>query len=531
VTDPRLVEAMSNPDFYPHQPKQVELIQTHISYVFIAGDHVYKVKKAVEFDFLDFTDLEKRRHFCAEELRLNRRLAPNTYLGVVEIVEDDRGNLCLGGEGRQEPFSGAGGRLIDYAVHMRKLPQERMLGKIIAGNDFDPHLLDDIADKLAAFHRNADTGGLIDEIGGPATIRRNHEENFAETEQYVGITIPAWQFQFIKQYIFNFIEDNTDLLNRRVKEHRIRDCHGDLHIEHIVVADEIVIFDCIEFNERFRYEDVAAEVAFLAMDLDYNGYPAHGDRFVRSYIRISKDNDLIKLLNFYKCYYAYVRGKVESLQSHEPEVEPRHREEAENFASHYFDLAYAYAARLENPTLILVTGLMGTGKSVLSAEAAPRLGAEVIRSDVLRKEILRMAPTDRHYVKFGEGIYGDDISGKTYRAAHNRAEALLKSGRSVIIDASYKKRDERIRAADMARRLGAAFLVIECICREEIVRKRLERRVQDPQEASDGRWDIYEAQKNDFDGIDELPQRAHLALDTSLPTEECVRKIIERLRS
>ena len=531
MTAPRLIEAMSNPDFYPHRPERVELVQTHISYVFIAGDYVYKVKKAVEFDFLDFTNLEKRRHFCEEELRLNRRLAPNTYLGVVEIVEDDRGNLRLGGEGRQELLPGGEGGVIDYAVRMRTLPREHMLGKIIARADFDPHVLDAIADKLAAFHRDAETGGLIDEIGGPATIRRNHEENFAETEQYVGITIPAWQFQFIKQYIFKFIEDNMDLLDRRVKEHRIRDCHGDLHIEHIVVADEIIIFDCIEFNERFRYEDVAAEVAFLAMDLDYNGYPAHGDRFVRSYTRISKDKDLIKLLNFYKCYYAYVRGKVDSFQSDEPEVDPRHREEAVNFASHYFDLAYAYAARLEDPTLILITGLMGTGKSVLAAQAAPRLGAEVIRSDVLRKEILRMAPTDRHYVEFGEGIYSDDISGKTYMAAHNRAEVLLKAGRSVIIDASYKKRDERIHAFDMARRLGAAFLVIECICRDEIVRERLERRVKDQREASDGRWEIYEAQKNDFDRIDELPRRAYLALDTSLPTEECVRKIIERLRS
>jgi len=531
VNDPRLVEAMSDPGFYPHQPEQVDLIQTHISYVFIAGDYVYKVKKAIEFDFLNFTTLEKRRHFCEEELRLNRRLAPDTYLDVVEITEDDRGHLRLGGGKRQEALSGRGERVIDYAVHMRKLPQECMLEKIIVRADFDPHILDAIADKLAAFHRSAETGGLIDKIGGPATIRRNHDENFAETEQYVGVTIPEWQFKLVKKYVYKFFEDNKELLDRRVKEHRIRDCHGDLHLEHIVVADKIIIFDCIEFNERFRYEDVAAEVAFLAMDLDYNGYAAHGERFVRSYMRFSKDKDLIKLLNFYKCYYAFVRGKVDSFQNDEPEVDPRHREEAVNFAKHYFDLAYAYAARLDNPTLILITGLMGTGKSALAAQAAPRLGAEVIRSDLLRKEIMNMAPTDRHYVEFGGGIYDDDISRRTYLEAHSRAEVLLKAGHSVIVDASYKKRDERIHAAAMARRLGAGFLVIECICPEEIVRERLELRVKDQREASDGRWEIYEAQKNDFDRIDELPRRSYLALDTSLPPEECVRKIIERLRS
>ena len=526
MTHPRLVAAMSDPGFYPHRPAGVEMVQTHISYVFIAGDEVYKVKKAVDFGFLDFTTLEKRRHYCHEELRLNRRLAPETYLEVATIREEGRdGRLVLGADG------GAGGRVVDYAVRMRKLPPERMLKRLIVARDFDPAVFTAIADKLAAFHRQAETGGRIDEIGSPETIRHNHEENFAQTEKYIGLTIPDFQFRFIRNYIFRFMEENATLLARRVREGRIRDGHGDLHLEHIVVDREIVIFDCIEFNERFRYGDVAAEAAFLAMDLDYNGYEDHADRFVTDYARLAGDGELLGLINFYKCYYAYVRGKVVSFRLDDPAIDVRGKEEARQLAVRYFDLAYTYAARLEQPALILITGLMGTGKSVLASLAAPRLGAAVIRTDVLRKELLNLAPTDRHHVEFGQGIYGEDISEQTYAAAHERAAELLQSGRPVIIDASYKRARQRNDAMALARRLGVPFLLVECVCPDEAVRERLERRARDPREASDGRWEIYAAQKGDYDREDGLPEDNRLTVDSSRPPETCLHQTLARLRS
>ena len=526
MTDPRLPAAMTDPGFYPHRPAAVELLQTHISFIFVAGEEVFKIKKAVNFGFLDFTTLERRRHFCREELRLNRRLAPETYLGVAAVREDRRtGRLFLDNNG------GEGEGVVDYAVRMRRLPQERMLKNIIGAADFDPGILEAIAGKLADFHHRAETGGRIDEIGGPETVHRNHEENFAQTEKYVGVTISAHQFHFIKQYIFRFMEDNQELLARRVREHRIRDGHGDLHLEHIVVADDIIIFDCIEFNERFRYGDVATEVAFLAMDLDYNGYPEYAERFVRAYAEHAADGELLKLLNFYKCYYAYVRGKVVGFRSDDPAIDARGREEAREIAARYFDLAYTYAARLEQPALILMAGLMGTGKSVLASLAAPRLGAAVIRTDVLRKEILNLAPTDRHHVAFGQGIYGEEMSARTYAVAHERAAALLGSGKPVIIDASYKRAREREEALALARRLKVPLLFVECACPDDIVRERLERRVKDPHEASDGRWEIYAAQKHDYDRQDGLPEESRLRVDTSLSPEACLQQVISRLRS
>ncbi|MBE9547599.1 MAG: AAA family ATPase [Proteobacteria bacterium] len=514
----RLVEAMSKPGFYPHMPDSVEVIQTHISYIFIAGDYVYKVKKAVDFGFLDFTTLEKREYYCNEELRLNRRLAPETYLDVVEIGEDDNGNLILEN----------GGKIIEYAVKMKKLPRERMLGTLISEGKVDTSVMDAVARKLVDFHGRAATGGEIDLVGGVDMIRKNHDEDFEQTERYINITIPESSYRFIKSYIYRFMERHDSLLKKRVADHRIRDCHGDLHLDHICVTDDdVLIFDCIEFNERFRYSDVAAEVAFLAMDLDYNGYPDYADAFIGSYIKYSGDQDMSALLNFYKCYYAYVRGKVVSFMIDDNEIGEEEHKEAVRNASMYFDLAYTCAARLERPALILIAGLMGCGKSVLAENIAPRLGAGIIRSDIVRKEMQGISSTERHYEDFGKGIYSDDVSRKTYERALDLAEEKLREGKSVIIDASYKRRDERVKAYDAAARLNADFFVIECVCAEEIIRKRLDSRMVDAGEISDGRWEIFQAQKEDFDKITEVPERFHITIDTSSTPEESAHTAIE----
>jgi len=510
MTHPKLVESMMRPGFYPHGPDAVELIQTHISFIFIAGDRVYKVKKAVDFGFLDFTTLEKRRYYCNEELRLNRRLAPETYLGVVEISDDGSGRLVIGKDAR----------IVDYAVVMMKLPQDRMLKELIAQKTFDSSVMADVARKLADFHRRAETGGKIDEIGGVETVRRNHEENFEQTKKYVHRIFPEFQFQLIKAYLFDFMERHHDLLQKRVKEHRIRDCHGDLHLEHICLANGIVIFDCIEFNERFRYEDVAAEVAFLAMDLDFNGYPDHGDTFAKAYIRYTGDRDISILIPFYKCYYAYVRGKVTSFRSDDPAVDGGERSRAAAVASRYFDLAYRCAARLEKPTLILMAGLMGTGKSALARNLAFLLGAEMLRTDILRKEILGLPPVQRHHENFGEGIYAGEVTSRTYARALRMAEERLQAGRSVIIDASFSKRAYRLKAKETASRLGVDHYIIECVAPNGVIQERLQDRLLDQSEASDGRWEIFEAQKKTFDPVTEFTDNAHIMIDTSSAGQE-----------
>ena len=292
---------------------------------------------------------------------------------------------------------GNGGHAVEYIVKMKKLPQEKMLKQMLAEGKVDASIMEKIARKLAAFHAQADTGGKIDQIGGIETIRLNHDENFAQTARYIHHTIRQYQYDYIKAYIYSFLKKHEGLLLQRLAEHKIRDCHGDLHLDHIcIAADDIAIFDCIEFNERFRYGDVAAEVAFLAMDLDYNGYENHAKTFVNAYVNTTGDAAIRTLLNFYKCYRAYVRGKVTSFRLDDKGINPEERREARKTARKYFDLAYTYAARLEDATMILMAGLMGTGKSALGRNLAARLGADIIRSDVIRKELLQIKPTERH---------------------------------------------------------------------------------------------------------------------------------------
>ncbi|MBN1613210.1 MAG: AAA family ATPase [Deltaproteobacteria bacterium] len=518
MTHRDLVEVMSKPSFYLHEPDRVDLIQTHISYIFIAGDRVYKVKKAVDFGFLDFTSLAKREHYCREELRLNRRLAPEMYLDVLEIREDSRGELHIDGEGHT----------VEYALEMKRLPQERMLKKLLGEGAVDKTVMDKVAARLADFHRRAATGGQIDRIGSLETVRLNHEENFDQTQRYVGLTLPAHQFEFIRTGARAFIENQKALFDQRVADHKIRDCHGDLHLEHICITDGIVIFDCIEFNERFRYEDVAAEAAFLAMDLDYNGYPDYAQDFVESYIRHASDPQVAILLNFYKCYYAYVRGKVTSFRLDEAAIAPREREAAAGAAARYFDLAYSYAARLGKQALILMAGLMGTGKSALAASLGGRLNADVIRMDVLRKTLIGIEPTEKRLVPFHQGPYSGETTRKTYAAALERAEQRLQEGRTVIVDASFGSREQRERFLKRAEHLGVDAFVIECVCDEATVRKRLDSRLADGSDASDGRWEIYEAQRDRFDAITDVPEGRHLVIDTARSVESCTHEVLVR---
>jgi aminoglycoside phosphotransferase family enzyme/predicted kinase len=520
MTHSRLIETMSKADFYPHSPAKIELIETHISYVFIAGDIVYKVKKPVKFDFLDFSSLEKRKFYCEEELRLNRRLAPDTYLDVAAISRDAEGNITLG----------KGIEVIDYAVRMKKLPADRMLKTLLSQGLADEKMMDDLAGKIAAFHQEAQTGGHIDEMGNIENIRHNTEENFAEALNYINITIPEYQYNFIKDYTEKFLATNKSLFEKRIAGHKIRDCHGDLHLEHICVADEIIIFDCIEFNERFRCGDVAEDVAFLTMDLDFNGYPQHTDTFIESYIKHSGDTDLPALLNFYRCYFAYVRGKVTSFRLDQEELQEFEREQITKNAARYFDLAYSYAARLDKPALILTAGLMGSGKSYQARKLAARLGAEIIRTDLLRKELFNIKPTERRFENFGKGIYSGDTSRLIYDKAYDLAAQKIKQGKAIIIDASFKRRAERQKAMEMAQNLGVHFYILECICSDEITRKRLEKRMMENDNASDGRWELFQEQKNDFDAINEAPADGHFIIDTSVDPEITRQKIIRKIK-
>jgi len=329
-----VVDALLSPEAYPENPGKIELLQTHISFVFLTKDYVYKVKKSVNFGFLDFSTLEKRRFFCEKELELNRRLCPDIYLEVVPI------NKSTGFE-----INGAG-ETVEYALKMKRLPQEKIMTVLLKENKVDTKTIDALAKIIAQFHSKAQTSIEINEYGSLKIIKTNWDENFAQTKKYINQTIPNLDYQFIQTRVNGFIEGNRLLFENRVKNDKIRDCHGDLHSGNIFITDQICIFDAIEFNDRFRYSDVASDVAFLAMDLDFQKRPDLSVYFIERYMVYSDDLQLTKLLPFYKCYRAYVRGKVISFKLDDPNVSGEEKAAATKEALSYFKLALDYAKNL-----------------------------------------------------------------------------------------------------------------------------------------------------------------------------------------
>lgn len=516
---PQLINALQNPEIYPEQPPRVELVQTHISAIFLVGDRVYKIKKPVDFGFLDFTTLEKRKYFCEQEVILNRRLCPEIYLGVVEIKGKD-GQVFIGQEE---------GEVIEYAVLMKKLPAEKMMDRLLVQGKVDPAIIQKLAAKIALFHKQARSDEEISAYGQLKVIRQNIEENFVQTEKYIGTCLSLNSFQEIKEHNYRFLEKRKNLFNQRITSGMIKDGHGDLHLKHICLTEEILIFDCIEFNERFRYGDVAADIAFLLMDLDYHGFPLLSAELAAYYLRDTKDWPLYLLLNFYKSYRAYVRGKVTSFRLEEKEISANEKEGILKEAQGYFSLAHYYAQKLNVPTIFLVGGLIGTGKSTVARAVGDLFLCPVLSSDVVRKELANLTPQTRCLENFQQGIYSSDFSQKTYQALRDKAEQILLSGNSVIIDASFNKKKYREMFFALASRMGINIFFLECICPLDEIKKRLDQRARDTQEPSDGRWEIFADLKRDFEEVVEIPSSSHLILDTRPNLDEILGSIFHYL--
>ena len=327
-----LIDDLLTPGSLPDRTEKVSLVQTHISYVFVADDFVYKIKKTVNFGFLDFSTLEKRKYYCDQEIDLNRRLSKDLYIGVLPVIFD--GRLHKIGEGR--------GKVVEYAVKMKRIPDEMLMKSMFERRKLQEEHLRRIAQVLAGFHLTAQRSAYIDNFGNPEIFKVNTDENFQQTEHYIGITIKRKDFESIKNWTDNFYSVNRGLFLDRIASGRIRDCHGDLHMEHICLTDPVSVFDCIEFNERFRYTDTLADIAFLLMDLEYRGGKYFADSLWGYYNKITGDSDPDALLTFYKVYRAYVRGKVNSFRIDDKHIVGEKKEEAIKIAKKYFRLTLDY---------------------------------------------------------------------------------------------------------------------------------------------------------------------------------------------
>lgn len=518
---PESITAMLRPEMYPHPPPAVGLVQTHISYVFLAGEEVYKVKKPVRFSFLDFSTLERRRHFCHEEVRLNRRLAPEVYLGVVAICREGTA-YRLGPEDDVEAT--------EYAVRMRRLPADRMLDELLDRGAVTPSMIQQLARRLADFHREASASPEVTANGDPAAVFAALEDNFVGMRPFRNITIPAGDDDAIQIFSRNFLQRNDALFRRRQTQHRIRECHGDLHTEHICFDRVPIIFDCIEFNPRFRHCDTASEIAFLAMDLDYHDRAELTGELVSSYAAYAEDPDLPRLVPFYQCYRAYVRGKVDSLKSAEAEVEADERASARASAQQHFALAYRYTWAY-SCGVVAIAGLSGTGKSAIAARLRSRTGFVHVNSDVIRKRLAGLASDGRVTAAYKAGLYSPEHSAWTYAAMLAEATEHLRAGRGVILDATFQRRADRDAVRALACTQGVPFLLVECRCGDDEVRRRIERRRSESAGPSDADWSVHLEQRRRYEAVAPEEHANHLVIDTAVALTEVTSTVERTLRT
>jgi aminoglycoside phosphotransferase family enzyme/predicted kinase len=474
---PRLIEALSDPRAYPVPATEVIVHQTHISVVFLAGPFAYKIKKPVDLGFLDFRTPERRRHFCEEEVWLNRRLAPSVYLGVVPVT---RAGEAVRVEGD--------GEVVDWAVKMTRLPDDATLKAGLERNAVGAELIEALSRRVARFHAAAETNAHVASFGRFEVVAGNVRENFEQSSALVGTTVSPAVFARLRERTEAEHHRLRSVIEQRAARGVPRDTHGDLRLEHVysfperTPPNDLVIIDCIEFNERFRYADPVADVAFLVMDLLFYGHGDLARALGRAYFREAADKEGEQLLPFYTAYRAAVRAKVEGFELSEKEIPESEREVALVRARAHWLLALGELVKPgRRPCLVLVGGLPGTGKSKLARGLAGRAEFSVVRSDVVRKELAAGAGR-------GEDIYSPAWTERTYAECLRRAERLLFEGGRVILDATFREEKRRRAGLETARRWGVPGMMLLCRADPAAVRERLASRRGD---ASDADWEVY----------------------------------------
>ena len=531
---------------------ELEVVETHISRVFLGPERVWKMKKPVDLGFLDFTSPEKRRQDCIAEVELNGRLAPGVYLGVVPVLARD-GELRFGDEGCAISEGRGDGEDVedaasDWAVLMRRLPDDHRVDLLLERDELSGSDVERIARRIARFHDETRCDETTRSFGAVEVVRGNVEENFRQTRDSLAEHLDREQAAEVEAWQLGFLEREAERFAQRIENGRVRDGHGDLRLEHVYLdvchdvcrdvhaLDDVVVVDCIEFNRRFRFADVCADVAFLAMDLTSRRRPDLAEAFLAAYARESQDYDLYPLVDFYESYRAFVRAKVASFVAHAESTPQALRQRKNEEAREHFLLALSSARRqLLPPRLVAVGGWIAAGKSTTSALVGRILDAPVVDADRTRKHLLEVSESERLYVEPWTGPYSGEMTERTYAELLRRAEQILLSRRSVVLDASFRLHRHRLDARQLAQRLGVPFLFVECRADAATCRRRLQARDPGP---SDGRLEIFDdfvaayERPEEVDAGDLLPDDDFLRLDTDrLSLETSEGRLLERLPS
>jgi len=512
----RLIAFLESPAAYPHGPPEIHSIQTHISWVFVAPPFVFKVKKAVNFGFLDFSSLEKRRHFCQREVELNRRLCPEVYLGVVPIYRT----------GVDFSFK-ADGEVVEYGVKMKQLPGGWFLNELLAKGLVGKKEINRVISCLHRFYESETPSQEIEEWGTPEKLKISTDENFAQVERFIEKTISPAAFETIRHFTNKFYAANEKLFCKRIQEHRIRDCHGDLHLDHVHLTPEATtIFDCIEFNDRFRFIDIANDLAFLAMDFDFEGRSDLANLLLQTAARDFRDPEMLNVSDFYKCYRAFVRGKVESIQAIEPEtVNP---EEHIKRAVRYFRLALRYAVSDSEALVLVVMGRVGTGKTTVARQLGSELDWPVFSSDQIRKTLAGIPLAERTAAERRDEVYSEQMTEQTYKQLVAHGLAPVESHGGAVLDATFSSRAHReflCKECEHAH-VGLQFVELDVDLGE--IERRLRARNESTGEISDARLEDLEKLNTAYEPPSELATGL-ISVSANNETSATVKAVLLRL--
>lgn len=508
---PEYVRGLLNPDAYPHAPEEVTLVQTHISYVFLAGDVVYKTKKPVDLGFVDQVAPEVRERFCHAEVALNRRLSSGVYLDVVPVVRTASGGFGVEGEG--EP--------VEWAVKMQRLPDDRMLSSLLATGEEPDDIVERLVARLLRFHAEAERAANDPKVFGAVGAMAWWRREWSEMEANNGATWRRDLAASTREYVERVLDLQAALFDERLAQGRVLRGHGDLRTEHVYLLglglDDLQIVDCIEFTDWFQigWLDVGHDIAFLAMDLEANGRPAAGEEIVGRYLAASADETLGVLQPLHRIFRALVRGKIDSLRASALEVTEEERLRFSESAARYFSLAADYSKRVLPPSVVIMMGLSGTGKSIVGATFAGRTGAAYVSSDAVRKHLAGIDVHEHASAAPGEGIYTEATTKRTYEEMRRRAREHLVARRPVVLDATHGRTADRKAALALAAEFGVPSLIVELRLGEEPALQRLAARSSDPLSPSDADDAVYRHQQETFEEL-AASEGPWLALDGTL---------------
>lgn len=511
---PPLIAGLLDPQLYEHPVDTIEVIQTHISWIILTGDYAYKIKKPVDLGFLDFSTLEMRRFFCEEELRLNRRMAPDIYLDVVAITGSPE-NPCW-----------ADGPAIEFAVKMRQFPQAAQLDRLLEQHGLQPAQIDAFARLIADFHQRIDVAPATSAFGRAATVHAAVEENFVALRECVHKPENRARLAALEDWSQTSFRALRECLESRKADGFVRECHGDLHLRNLAwLSDRPLAFDCIEFNPDLRWIDLISDIAFLVMDLQARRRPDLAARFLNRYLEHTGDYAGLAPLPFYLVYRAIVRAKVDAIRATQAGISAAEKREAENECVRYLDLARQYTAPAR-PQLILMRGLSASGKSVLSLSLAEGLGAIRIRSDVERKRLFGLTAGQSAPASPDAGIYTAAASQKTYAHLLELSETVLNAGFTVIVDAASLHLDQRLPFQQFAAAQDLRYTILETRAPADILRQRISKR---PRGVSDAGLAVLEKQLADWQPLDPKEEPCVVRVDTDSPVDQ--QQLLERIRS